>query len=154
GRVDREIGSPILERRLELLHEQALAADLSERAVEDLIAARGHSENAHLAFRMDASQLACDMLRLPHGEPALARCDHDAFGGALQFPLLIRPGLLPGAIACGSRAASRQCPRVSPTTRLRPRFRRRARTRGSSAGRPGNCDGCAGTRCQTHARSE
>jgi hypothetical protein len=34
-----DVGAAFFQRQLELLHEQALAADLAERAVEDLVAA-------------------------------------------------------------------------------------------------------------------
>ena len=45
-RVDGEVGAAVVERGLELLDEQALAADLGQRAVEDLVAARGHRRSS------------------------------------------------------------------------------------------------------------
>ena len=43
-RMHRDVGAPFFEREFEFLDEQALAADLAERAVEDLVAAGGHAE--------------------------------------------------------------------------------------------------------------
>lgn len=48
-RMHGEIGAAIGERDFEFLHEQALAADLRQRAIENLIAARRHSEDFHVA---------------------------------------------------------------------------------------------------------
>ncbi len=62
-------------RELELLHEQALAADLAQGAVEDLVAARGHAQQAdRMAFFL---QQRLHVLGLPQGQPAFARGNHD-----------------------------------------------------------------------------
>ena len=47
-------GAAVHQRRLEFLDEQALAADLGQRAVEDLVAARGHAEQLDAAGRSAA----------------------------------------------------------------------------------------------------
>jgi len=50
-----------------------------ERPVDDLVAARRDAEDAHLAMRIQALELACDVLGLPHREPASARGNDDSF---------------------------------------------------------------------------
>lgn len=47
-RMHGEIGSAVGQRGLQFLHEQALAADLRQRAIENLVAARRHSEDFHV----------------------------------------------------------------------------------------------------------
>ena len=48
-RMHGEVRAADRERGLELLDEQPLAADLRKRAIEDLVAARRHSENFDVA---------------------------------------------------------------------------------------------------------
>ena len=48
-RMHGEIGAAFGERGFQFLHEQALAADLRQRAIENLIAARRHSEDFYVA---------------------------------------------------------------------------------------------------------
>src|SRR5690606_14358321 len=60
---------------LEFLQEQALAADLGERAVEDLVAARGHRHEVDRETRMQGAQSGSDVLGLPQRERTLARGD-------------------------------------------------------------------------------
>jgi len=50
--VDGEVGTAFLHRDFEFLDEQALAADLGQRAIEDLVAARCHAENFDSAVRI------------------------------------------------------------------------------------------------------
>src|SRR5256886_16700713 len=86
--VHCNIGPPVLERGLELLDEKALSADLGERPIDDLVAPRRDSEDAHLAMRIQALELARDVLGLPHREPAPARRDDDSFGIPTQLSSL------------------------------------------------------------------
>src|SRR5258706_2106028 len=88
--VHGEIGAPVLERGLELLDEKALAPDLGERPIDDLVPSRRDAEDAHLALRIPALELARDVLGLPHREPASARGNDDSFGHLTQrlFPSL------------------------------------------------------------------
>jgi mono/diheme cytochrome c family protein len=48
-----EVGRAVEQGRLELLDEQALAADLGQRTVEDLVAARGHAQQLDAAGRIE-----------------------------------------------------------------------------------------------------
>src|SRR6266446_5847458 len=84
-RVHGKIGPPVLERGLEFLDEKALAADLGERPIDDLVASRRDAEDAHLAMRIQALELAGDMLGLPHREPAPARRNDDSFRTLTQL---------------------------------------------------------------------
>ena len=68
----------VLERGLQLLDEQALAADLRQRAVEDLVAARRHAAAARPATPKRALEQRAHMLGLPQREAALARGDDEA----------------------------------------------------------------------------
>ena len=72
--MHRDIGVALLQRHLEFLDEQSLAADLAEAAVQDLVAARGHAQQAHLVAALLEQGL--HMLGLPHGEAAFAGGDH------------------------------------------------------------------------------
>ena len=77
-RMHRELRAPFFERGLELLDEQAFAADLRERSVEDLVTARGHAQQRHghaEALRQQVSH----MLRLPQGEAAFTGRDQGGF---------------------------------------------------------------------------
>ncbi len=73
-----EVGAALFERRLELLDEQALAADLGQRAVEDLVAARGHAEqlDRHAEALL---QQGAHMFGLPQREAAFAGGDERWF---------------------------------------------------------------------------
>ena len=73
--MHREVGSALFERSLELLDEQAFATDFRQRAIEDLVAARGHAEQPRIECAMLAHQRA-HMLGLPQRETAFARGDH------------------------------------------------------------------------------
>ena len=46
-----KVGATIFQCLFQFFHEQSLAADLGERAVEDLVAARGHAEQLDAARR-------------------------------------------------------------------------------------------------------
>src|SRR5712692_2231777 len=89
--VHGKIGPPVLERGLEFLDEKALAADLGEGPVDDLVASRRDAEDAHLAARIEAPQLARHVLGLPHREPAPARGNDDSFQCASHVPFLRLP---------------------------------------------------------------
>ena len=78
-RMHGELRAPFFERGLELLDEQALAADLRQRAVEDLVAARRHAEQfgAHAEPPLEQR---LHMLGLPQRETAFPRGDDDRRG--------------------------------------------------------------------------
>mgnify|MGYP001301260230 CR=1 FL=1 len=78
-RVHGQIGAPFDHRRLEFLDEQALAADLRERLIENLIAPGGHPENLHVKFGVARTQQRLHVQGLPHRKRAFARGDHAAF---------------------------------------------------------------------------
>src|SRR5256714_2242322 len=90
--VHCNIGPPVLERGLKLLDEKALAADLGERPIDDLVASRGDSEDAHLAMRIQTLELTCDVLGLPHREPAPARGNDDSIRSLTQLSSLAYQG--------------------------------------------------------------
>ncbi len=73
-----QMRAPFFECRLELLHEQALAADFRECAVEYLVAARRHAEQLDRQAEALAEQ-GSNMLGLPQGEAALAGRDQQGF---------------------------------------------------------------------------
>jgi hypothetical protein len=71
--VDGQISPALLERDLQFLHEQALAAYFAQAAVEDLVAPGGHAQQAHLVTAR--LQKVAYMFGLPKGQPAFARGD-------------------------------------------------------------------------------
>ena len=84
--MHREVGFAILHGNLKLLHEEALAAHLGERAVENLVAAGRHAEELHRCTRIAVAQKRLNMKSLPHGKGTFAGGDdaavklgHDAF---------------------------------------------------------------------------
>ncbi len=84
-RMHGQIGLSRLQRHLELLDKQALAADFGQRDIENLVAARGHAQNAHRAAGMQRAQAISDMLRLPHGEGTFTGGDgQDMHGGRID----------------------------------------------------------------------
>ena len=79
-RVHGYIGAPARQRVLELLHEQAFAADLGEGGVQAAVALGGQSENFRGQARAQLREPRLDVTRLPHGQRAFARRDYDTFG--------------------------------------------------------------------------
>src|SRR5690606_40829985 len=55
----------------QLLHEQALAADLGQRHIENLVALGGHAQQLNLQPGMELLQTRLDMFGLPQGQSAL-----------------------------------------------------------------------------------
>src|SRR5580765_4993914 len=72
-----DVGAALGERDFEFLEEQALAADLRERAVEDAVAARRHRQQLDAQVGMHGAQAGGDVVCLPQGERALARGDSE-----------------------------------------------------------------------------
>ena len=89
-----------LQGLLQFFDKQAFAADFGERFVENLVAARGHAENLHVAFGIEGLQARLNMLGLPHGQRAFAAGDnefagcHDGFEGWKQWPPVYHVWLL------------------------------------------------------------
>src|SRR6185437_16713605 len=79
-RMHRDVGAAFVERDLELLHEEPLAADLSERPVEDAIAPGRHAHRLHREARMAGAERFSDHFRLAHREAAFPRGDADTCG--------------------------------------------------------------------------
>ena len=82
-RMHGQVRAAVFERRLQFLDEQALAADLGQRAVEDLVAARGHAEQFDLqaeALRAAASRTcsACHRARRLSRVAMMVRVRHGA----------------------------------------------------------------------------
>ena len=70
-----DVRAAVEQRLLQLLDEQSLAADLGQRAVENLVAARCSCSPARPASRGCAMQTLADMLGLPQGERAFTGGD-------------------------------------------------------------------------------
>src|SRR5204863_313788 len=76
--VDREVGGALEERLLDLLDEQALAADLRERDVEDLVARGGDDVEVDGEVGRDGEEARLDVLGLPECEGGASGGDHDS----------------------------------------------------------------------------
>jgi hypothetical protein len=73
--VHRDVGPAFFQRGFEFLDEQALAAHLAERAVEDLVALGRHAQQGDgVAARL---QQPTHVLGLPQGKAAFAGGDGD-----------------------------------------------------------------------------
>ena len=68
-----EVGAAFFQREFQFLDEQALAADLAQRAVEDLVAAGGHAQQRYLVAALFQQRL--HVLGLPQREAAFAGGD-------------------------------------------------------------------------------
>jgi hypothetical protein len=79
-RMHGDVGGAVEERGFELLDEQALAAHLGQRPVEDLVAAGGHAQQLDGAGRVEGFEAGLDVLGLPQGEAAFTGGDDDAVG--------------------------------------------------------------------------
>ena len=66
------VGAAFQHRHLELLQEQTLAADFRQRAVLQLVAARGHWHQHHVQARVGFAQAGGHVFGLPEGECAFA----------------------------------------------------------------------------------
>ena len=80
-RMHRQVGVASFQRGFEFLDKQPLAAHLGQRAVQNLVAARGHAQQLHLQPETGLQQLA-NMLCLPQREAAFAGGDDEGFGHA------------------------------------------------------------------------
>ena len=84
-RVHGDVGAAFLHRDLEFLDEQALAADLRERAVLHAVALRAHRHELDGQVGMRGPQQRGDVLGLPERELAAAGGDAERLGqGDLQ----------------------------------------------------------------------
>src|SRR5262249_6410480 len=73
--VHREICPAIEQRRLDLLHEESLAADARQRAVQNAVAFGGQLDQRHLESGPRGREQARHVVRLPEREWALAGRD-------------------------------------------------------------------------------
>ncbi len=74
-----QVRAPVLQRGFQLLDEQALAADLGQRTVEDLVATRGHPQQFDAQAETRLQEFTY-VFGLPQGEPAFAGGDDGGFG--------------------------------------------------------------------------
>ena len=74
-----QIGAAFFEREFQFLHEQALAADLGERAVQNLVTLGGHAQQIRGVAA--GFEQGFDVLGLPKRETAFAGCDDEWCGG-------------------------------------------------------------------------
>ena len=74
-RMHRAVRVATQHRQLQLLQEQALAADRRQRAVEHFVTARAHGHQLDDQARVRGAQAIGDVFALPEGERALAGGD-------------------------------------------------------------------------------
>ncbi len=79
-RVHGQVGAASFKGHFEFFDEQALAAHLGQRAVEDLVALGGHAQQVDLAAKAALQQVA-HVLGLPKGEAAFTGGDDPGGGG-------------------------------------------------------------------------
>src|SRR5581483_5059403 len=85
-RMHCDVGAPLGHRLLQLLHEQALAAGLLQRRVEEAIAARGHRHELDDEPGVRALEQPFDVARLPERERAFARRDAQRLRSRARHP--------------------------------------------------------------------
>ena len=111
-RMHGDVGAALFQRGFQLFHEQALAADLAQRAVQDLVALGGHAQQGDgVAARL---QQGLDVFGLPQGQAAFAGGDGDGKtgGGGWAHGVELQSGEGCGAErACstGARGNWRRC---------------------------------------------
>jgi len=71
--MDRDISAAFRHCRFQLFHEQALAARLGQRHVEQFVATRGQGQQFDAQRGLQRFKPRFHVLRLPEGEPAAAR---------------------------------------------------------------------------------
>ena len=71
--VHRNIGAILLQSQLQLFDKQAFAANFGERAIQYLIAARGHGHQLYAVPQF--LQAVLHMLSLPHGQATFSGSD-------------------------------------------------------------------------------
>ena len=76
-----DVGTAVEQGGFQFLDEQALAADLGQRTVENLVAPGGHAEQHDFAGRIEGFEPRLDVLGLPQGETALTGGNDDTLGG-------------------------------------------------------------------------
>ena len=69
-RMHGDVGPPFFHGNFKLLDEQALAADLRERSVENLVAFRRHADDVNHGSGIELAQFCRRPLALRHGEAA------------------------------------------------------------------------------------
>ncbi|MCY1352315.1 hypothetical protein D9M69_386050 [compost metagenome] len=79
-RVHGDVRLVLQQRGLQFLDEQALAADLRQRRVEQLVAAADHRHQADAQPRMGRLETGFDVFGLPQGQGTLAGGDADLAG--------------------------------------------------------------------------
>jgi len=78
--VDREVRRSLENALLQLLHEEALAADLGQRRIQQFVAAGDHFHEFDFEAGMGRFEAGRHVLGLPQGERALAGSDTDGLG--------------------------------------------------------------------------
>ena len=84
-----QLGAALLQRDLQLLDEKPLAADLGQRAVEDLVAAGGHAQQRDACGRMAGAQQLGHMVGLPECQFALS----GSYSNRLHYAFFFLPRL-------------------------------------------------------------
>jgi len=83
--MHRQIGATVLQGLFQLFDKQAFAADFRQGFVQNLVAARGHTQDFNFAVGIQGFQTTLDMFCLPHGKQAFAAGDNEFFRVHLQF---------------------------------------------------------------------
>ena len=78
--MHRDVGALLRQRVLQLLHEQALAADLGQRDAQHLVALGRHPQDLDLQTRIQLEQPVTDVVSLPQRQGALARGNGESSG--------------------------------------------------------------------------
>ena len=67
-----QIGAAVFQRNFKLFHKQALATDLAQSAVQNLVTQSGHAQQADLMAMLPQARL--NVLGLPQGKTAFSCC--------------------------------------------------------------------------------
>src|SRR5690606_36630743 len=103
--VHREVGLAVEQRLLDLLDEQALAADLGQRAVDDAVAGGLDDEELDGEAGGGRDQAIADVVGLPEGELAAAGRDDESILHAF-FLLSPAPEADAGAVSASAAGAA------------------------------------------------
>jgi hypothetical protein len=101
--MHRDIGAMLLERTLQLLNEQSLAANVGKRGRQHAVALRGHAEDPHVQAWIERDQAVANVIGLPQGQCTLASSYGYAIRERQRSPLeWARPSGLRAAWECST----------------------------------------------------
>jgi hypothetical protein len=80
--MDRQICATVLKSGFELFHKKALATNLREGFIQDLVSPGSHTQNLDIAVWIERFEAISEVFCLPHGKATFAGGDNKALWGS------------------------------------------------------------------------